>query len=370
MKSVLFLIPTLDGGGAEKVLVNLANNLDKEQYSVTVQTIFKAGVHSSSLNKDVKYIAGKVKAFKGNVRLFKLFSPRFLYRRIIKKRYDIVVAYLEGVACRIIAGCPYSDSKKLAWIHGEQKTIKVASYSFRSEKEMNNLYNNFDKIICVAETVKNDFESLVKLDKPCAVLYNTNETEDIIKKAQEPLSDFIFSKDFNLISVGRLTPQKGFDRLINVHKKLLDCGIKNNLYILGEGHLRRGLELQAETLGVKNTVYFLGFQKNPYNYVAGADLFVCSSRQEGFSTAVTEALVVGIPVISTNCSGAYELLGNNNEYGIVTQNDEESLFEAVYELLMNNRKLKDYRTRAQKRGEDFSKEKRVEAVEEMLSVLY
>lgn len=363
MKSVLFFIPTLDGGGAEKVLVNLANNLDKEKYSVTVQTIFKAGVHSSSLNKDVEYIAGKTKAFKGNVRLFKFFSPEFLYRKIIRKRYDIVVAYLEGVACRIVSGCPYSDSKKVGWIHGEQKNIKAASYSFRSEKEMNTLYNRFDKIACVAETVKTDFESLASLNKDCVVLYNTNETDEIIEKSKEPLQGFKFSKELNLISVGRLTPQKGFDRLINVHKRLLDCGIKNNLYILGQGQLRDKLTMQSEELGVSKSVHFLGFQKNPYNYVANADLFVCSSRQEGFSTAVTEALVVGTPVVSTNCSGAYELLGNNNEYGIVTEQSEEAIFQAIYKLVTNEGQLNYYRNQATTRGAVFSKKKTVASVE-------
>lgn len=363
MKSVLFFIPTLDGGGAEKVLVNLANNLDKKEYSVTVQTIFKAGIHVSSLNKDVEYIPGKVKAFKGNVRLFKLFSPKFLYRKIIKKRYDIVVAYLEGVACRIVAGCPYNDSKKVGWIHGEQKTEKVASYSFRSVKEMNMLYNMFNKIVCVAETVKADFESLVSLDRECIVLYNTNETDEIIEKSKEPLRGFAFPEDLNLISVGRLIPQKGFDRLINVHKKLLECGIKNNLYILGQGQLRDKLMMQVKNMGIEGTVHFLGFQKNPYNYVANADLFVCSSRQEGFSTAVTEALVVGIPVVSTNCSGAYELLGNNNEYGIVTEQSEEAIFQAVYSLATDKNKFNYYRNQATVRGAIFSKKATIASVE-------
>lgn len=366
MKTVLFLIPTLGGGGAEKVLVNLANNLDKTKYDVTVQTIFKNDVHSSSLNKDVKFVRGKVKAFRGNVVLSKLFSPAFLYRTIVKKRYDIVIAYLEGLACRIVAGCPYDDVKKMAFVHIKVNSTKSASYCFRNIDEMNKLYNRFDVISCCAETVKQGFENAVKLDKPCIVLYNVNETEDIVAKSNMPLENFKFSDDINLISVGRLVKQKGFDRLINVHKRLLDEGIKNYLYILGEGDLRSSLEKQVEDLNVQDTVHFLGFQTNPYHYVANADLFVCSSIEEGFSTAVTESLVVGTPIVSTNCSGAYELLGYANEYGIVTENNEDALYDGVYNMLVKEGKLAYYKERAKERGSNFSKSKTIEAVEKVL----
>ncbi|MBQ8658552.1 MAG: glycosyltransferase [Clostridia bacterium] len=369
MKSVLFLIPTLGGGGAEKVLVNLANNLNKSKYTVTVQTIFKGGVHTSKLNRDITYLSGKSKAFRGNVRLFKFFSPQFLYKRIVKKRYDIVVAYLEGVACRIVSGCPYTDSKLVGWIHREQKTKKVASYAFRSEKEMNRAYNRFDKIVCVADTVKHDFESLIELKKNCVVLYNTNETDEIYELEKEGLGEFSFSKELNLISVGRLVSLKGFDRLINIHKKLLDKGVKNHLYILGTGQKKCELEYQIKTLNVENSVHLLGFQENPYKYIANADLFICSSKSEGFSTAVTEALIVGTPVVSTNCSGAYELLGGNNEYGIVVKQDEEDLLQAVYYILTEEGALAYYKRQAQKRGAFFSKEKTVVAVENMLDSL-
>ena len=368
MKSVLFLIPTLGGGGAEKVLVNLANNLDKEKYDVTVQTLFKGGVHTEKLKEHVKYITGKTKPFRGNVQLFKLFSPSFLYRRIVKKRYDIVVAYLEGVVCRIITGCPYKDSKKLAWIHSAQKTEKTAKYSFRSTQEMQTLYNRFDKIVCVAETVKEDFKKLVRPQKECAVLYNVNETDEIKRLAEEGESAK-YSGAPTLISVGRLIPVKGFDRLIRLHKRLLDEGVENRLQFLGDGRLRGELEQQIENLSVKDSVSLLGFQSNPYPYVKNADLFVCSSISEGFSTAVTEALVVGTPVVSTDVSGAHELLGKNNEYGIVVGQDEEALFAAVKRLLTEDGLLAQYKAQAEKRGQEFSKEKTVQAVEELFENL-
>ena len=100
-----------------------------------------------------------------------------------------------------------------------------------------------------------------------------------------------------------------------------------------------------------------------------ADLYVCSSRREGFSTAVTEALIVGTPVVSTNCSGAYELLGDNNEYGIVTENDENALYDGIKKILTENGLLEHYAKQAKIRGQRFSTEKTVKAVEDMLNNL-
>lgn len=370
MKSILFLIPCLGGGGAERVLVNLANNLDKTKYEVTVQTIFDIGVNKEYLSNEVKYIAGFKKRFKGNSQIFKLFTPSYLYKKIVKKRYDVVVAYLEGVACRIVSGCPYKDSKLIAWIHVEQNNKKTASYSFRSIKEMNDCYNKFSQIACVAQTVKNDFEALVDLKKPSIVIYNTNETDLIKEKAKEDLRDFKFSNQINVISVGRLVDEKGYDRLLNVHARLLKEGLSHHLYILGTGGLEEQLKNQSKNLGVEQTAHFLGFNKNPYKFVANADLFVCSSRREGFSTAVTESLVVGTPVVSTNCSGANELLGNNNEYGIVVGQSEEELYQAVKKMLADTDLLKEYKEKAKERGKNFSKQKTVKAVEEVFDNLF
>ena len=368
MKSILFLIPDLGGGGAERVLINMVKNFDKQKYKITVQTIFDMGVNREYLPSDVEYVKGFSKRLKGNSQIFKLFSLKKLYEKIVKKRYDIVVAYLEGVACRIVSGCPYTDSKLVAWIHVEQHTKKGASHCFRTIKEMNTCYNKFSLVACVAETVKKDFESLVELKNPPIVLYNVNETDKIREQAKESLEGFEFSNEVNLISVGRLVYEKGFDRLLNVHKKLLENGVKNHLYILGAGRLEEELKKQAKDLGVLETAHFLGFNKNPYKYVKNADLFVCSSRREGFSTAVTEALVVGTPVVSTNCSGAYELLGENNEYGVVTSQDENELYLAVENVIKNS--LKNYKEKAKLRGDYFSKEKSIIAIENAVDSLF
>ena len=119
--------------------------------------------------------------------------------------------------------------------------------------------------------------------------------------------------------------------------------------------------------GLEETFIFLGYHTNPYKYVSKCDLYVCSSISEGFSTAATEALIVGTPVCTVEVSGMKEMLGEHNEYGVVTDNNEEALYEGVKSLLKNPEQLAYYKKQAQIRGKYFSTENTVRAVEEMLN---
>lgn len=365
MKNILFLIPTLGGGGAERVLVNLVNNLSKEKYRITVQTLFDVGTNKKYLKGHVEYIPGFEKIIPGNVRLFKLFSPEFLYKKLVKKRYDIVVSYLEGPTARIVAGCPY-DSKLISWVHAEQKTVSAAAYSYRSTQEYVKCCQKYDYTVCVAETVKQDFLSTVQLNKPCTVLYNTNEDQIIRDKGKEDAVLPVGRDGIKVISVARLRPEKGFDRLIEVHKRLLDEGFAHEIFVLGEGDEKEKLLKMIHSHRVQETFHLMGFHQNPYKYISKADLYVCPSFREGFSTAVTEALILGIPVVSTECSGAKELLGNDNEFGIVVENSTEGIYKGMKSMLSGVATIHKYKLASEQRGQFFSKENTVLRVEQLL----
>lgn len=366
MKKILFFIPTLAQGGAEKVLVNLVNNMDKSKFDVTVQTLFAGGVNEQFLNKDIKYKCCFKKMFKANIKILKLFSPKSLYKKFIKEHYDIIVSYLEGSTARIVSGCTDENTKLVSWIHVEQRTKKYAAYPFKSYDEAKLCYGKFDKTICVSEYVKNDFSNIFDNVKNIEVLYNTVETDHIIKKAEEPIDDYSFDKKVKtLVAVGTLKKSKGFDKLIRIHKKLLDDGILNNIIILGQGPEKDNLLSMISELHIEDSFKLLGYNTNPYKYLKNSDMFVCSSVAEGFSTAATEALIVGTPVVTVEVSGMKEMLGENNEYGIVTANNEDALYEGIKKMLTEPGMLEDYAKRAKERGKSFSTEKTVKAVEKM-----
>ena len=366
MIKVLFLIPTLGHGGAERVLINLVNHMDKEKFDITVQTLFDVGIYEDMLNDGIKYKGGFKHYFPGNTKVFQLFSPKKHFKMFVKERYDVIVSYLEGPSARIVSGCNY-DAKLVSWIHIEQLSEKYVTKSFRSMKEANKCYNRFDKIVCVSETVKNDFESLFSVDKAPIVLYNTVEADVIRDKSMESVEDIIFDdNEINICSVAKLMKTKGYDRLIPICKRLIDDGFPIHLYLIGRGEELNNLQRLASENGIEDKVTFVGFQSNPYKYVKACNLYVCSSYREGFSTAVTESLIVGTPVVSTNCSGAYELLGKNNEYGIVTENNQEALYQGIKEVLSKEKGLDYYKKKASKRGELFDTKNTVREVEEML----
>lgn len=208
---------------------------------------------------------------------------------------------------------------------------------------------------------------MFKVSAPVDVFYNTVETEVIRKNSEELIEDLKFNSDeINIISVAKLMKSKGYDRLVKVQKKLRDDGLKTHVYIVGKGEEQKHLEKLIEENDIKDSWTFVGFKSNPYKYVKNADLYVCSSRKEGFSTAVTEALIVGTPVVSANCSGATELLGCNNEYGIVTENNEEALYEGIKKMISNKNVFDYYKKQAGVRGNRFSTSETVKAVERML----
>lgn len=366
MKRILFLIHDLGYGGAEKVLVNLANNLDKTKYDVTIQTLFDVGVNKQFINDDAHYIGGWKKMFPGNATLMKQFSPKTLCKWVIKDDYDIVISFLEGPSSRIVSAY---DGKKISWVHTEIKNDNMLKVGYKSTQEAVDCYNSFDKIVCVADTIRKTFTSLFDVKTDCITLYNVNDTNLIKNRSLEEQDKIAQSDVPSLITVGRLIPVKRFERLINIHKKLIDNGVRQNLFILGAGPEQDNLQKQIDELGVNETCNLLGFDENPYKYVSKADLFVCSSEREGFSTAVTEALVLGVPVVSTEVSGAKELLGENNEYGIVTDNDENALYNGIYKMLTEDGLLEHYKSQAEIRGKEFSTEKTTKAVEKMLESL-
>lgn len=367
MKKILFMIPNLGYGGAEKVLVNLVNNIDSTQFNVTVQTLFDVGVYKDKVNKNVRYIKGFPFMFRGNSHFMKLFSPRVLYKLLIKEEYDIVVSYLEGPAARIISGCPTNKTKKIAWIHTQMLSESKYIEGFRNRKEADYCYSMFDKIICVSNDIKESMKLYNNFDN-YEVLYNTNDTNDILEKSKEEINDVSFNDSLNICSVGKIIEVKGFDRLVKVHKRLMDEGYQHHIYLLGEGDQRNDIESYINKYHLQDTFTLLGFKPNPYKYIVNSDLYVCSSYREGFSTSVTESLVLGTPVLTTLCSGMKELLGDN-EYGMIVENSEEGLYKGLKSILDNPSLLKEYKEKAQLRGKEFSKEFTVKAVENMLNQL-
>lgn len=359
MIRILFLINTLRGGGAEKTLVDFANNLPDNQYDITVQTIDNSGVYINQLNSNIHYKTinnqkGFIRKIFNHILTFNL-SAKWIYNKFIKNDYNIEIAFLEGLPTKIIGASTNTKAKKIAWVHTDLMSYFDSVSVYKNISENKICYQRFDKIACVSDSVREKFiERFGNMGSKVQTVYNIVLDDVIRTKAVESIKEF--KHDFPIVvSCGRLCEQKGFDRLLHIHKKLLDENIQHYLWIVGDGDLRLQFETYIKENNLMNTVKLLGFQANPYKYIKNADLFVCSSVAEGFSTVVTESAILGIPIISTDVAGAREPRDYPRCYKVV-ENNEDSLYLAMKQILANNEELEKAKLYTQSIMHNFDKE--------------
>lgn len=344
-KKLMFLIESMIVGGAERVLIDLANSLDPKKYDITVITIFKESVYkdyNSAFSEMFKphihrhYLIDNTSKWKYTLfnYTFNHLPKKWLHYLLIGKKYDVEIAFYEGFPTIFLAHSSNSHSKKIAWLHYGNG---FQNLSASKKKKTIDIYSHFDQIVGVSKGVCNNFKKRVCNSLPIDVKYNIIDEKEIIQKANA----FVVERKVDrplFVSVGRLTPVKGFDRLLKVCHYLIKQNYQFDLWLIGEGPERKKLEKLINEYHLEKNVSLLGNQQNPFPYVKIADWYICSSYAEGFSTSMTEATILEIPIISTLCAGTKELLGEN-EYGLVVDNSEDGLFNGILNVL-NNKYLK------------------------------
>lgn len=366
---VLFLVNSLGGGGAEKVLVNLVNHMDKTLFDITVRTMFSDGVNLQFLNSDIRHDTKRAPSFRGVSRLIKLIPVKMLYKYFVgDEKFDVIIAYMHGAPTRVIVGRPNTGPKTIAWLHcGDMKSCSLFSF-FSGLPSAISYFERLDAIVCVSKVARNSFSAITGITDRLFVKYNTNDVEKIKEMALEPIIlPYAEMKRPIVCAVGRFTREKGFERLIGAFERLYGEHINFTLLILGDGPLFAHITGLIEEKKLTHRINLLGFKTNPYPYIAISDLLICSSYYEGLSTVVSEALILGVPVVSTLVSGAEELLGPNNDYGIITENTEEGLYMGLKDMFM---KLEYYKHKAKERTIFFGTEQTVKAVEQLIVDVY
>ena len=374
MKKVLFVIESLGGGGAEKVLTTIVKYLDKSKYDITVLLVTEVGIYLKEVKKYCRVVAmlpsydslesfvDKLK-YKLDYKYIYSSSPRKVYKKYIKEEYDIEIAFVEGYATRLIANSPNKNSKKIAWVHIDMKENPYADQYYKSLEEHIECYKNFNDVICVSSSVKKVMEDKFKLENNLKVIYNPIDAHQILEKAKE----FTVKKDLtktNIITVGRLENQKGVDRLINAIGRINSDKLNIHLNILGEGSKYNELKDLIHLNKLENTVSLLGFKKNPFPWVLSSDIFICTSRAEGYSLVIAEAMVLGIPIISVNCSGPNELL-NFGKYGLLIENSDSAIRDVLCSIVDKKINLENLKLLSNHRGKDFKLANILEQIEEV-----
>lgn len=354
-KKILIRIGSLRHGGAEKVLATFLKNLPKDKYEIDLLLNLYSGkylaeipdwINIKYLNKGEMITTNRLqdipkKAFRVIYQKLLKSFPTLLYKFILKnKKYDIEFAAIHGFRDEIL-GSPIKTSKKIIWIHNDLRKTHFHNYT---DAEIRKFFG-YDKIMVISEHIQHDFESLAKneTEKSKIVrIYNPLDTAEIEAKAEvknhQPTTD---NRQPLFVSIGTVFPQKGYDRLLKVHKQLLDEGFQHQVLIIGDGYDFENIKKLQHELKVERTSTLLGFTDNPYPYLKHADYFVLSSRYEGFPTVLFEAIVLKKNIIATDVSGVQEML-ENGKLGLVVENSEHGIYTGMKQALSKPESFEKY----------------------------
>ncbi len=341
-KNLIIVITSLYNGGAEKSLVNFLNELDSEKYNVDLLMFKREGLFLSQIPNWVNVIStpneimnlyGVKYAYKKNfkllfVRYFGTFVSRMFYKEIhlrsafrwkyffskkisnYNKYYDVALSYVSGDILYFVSE-KINAKKKIVWIHNDYKTAQhPKKYDYPHLKKM-------DYIVSISDTcvdiLKNEFPEFT--DK-IVCLHNITSSKVIRRRSEEFIPTEYQKDDFNILSIGRLSNQKGFDLAIDASRILKDMGYQFKWYIIGDGSDKEKLLRKIIDNNLNNIVNLLGVKENPYPYISNCNLFVQTSRYEGKSVVLDEAKILNRPILSTNYPTVSDQLQNGVE-GIV-----------------------------------------------------
>jgi glycosyltransferase involved in cell wall biosynthesis len=365
-KNLLFVIDSLECAGAEKSLVTLLSLIDHTKYNIDLMLFGHGGAlqqlvpsyvnileplqytkfTSMTLKRAVWYSA---KNFK-----YEMLSSRLRYTMEIRKKnysnaqkarvywqsaskvieenpksYDIAISYAQGIPTFYVAN-KVKAAKKFAWVN--------VSYRLnQKEKEFQKVfYQQYDRIVAVSETTKEVFlETFPSLVNKVKVIYDINNPHLITEMAN--LEQNIYRDGFNgirILTIGRLAHQKGYDVAIEACKLLKDKGINFRWYALGKGPLESEVKALIEQKGLTDFFKLLGVKANPYPYIKEADIYVQTSRFEGFGLAIAEARMLNTPVVTTKFDAVFnQMIDQKN--GLVVEMNSDAVYEGIIKLVEN-----------------------------------
>lgn len=384
-KKLLFVINTLSRAGAETALLALLNSLNPEQVEVSLFVLMGQGElvpelpgYVRVLNKSIqsesvltaagrKYMArtmGKAMLSRGTIlRKFPYMVSqtaamvkrgRFSVEKLLwpvlaegaprlEEEFDLAVAYLEGGSAYYVANF-VKAKKKAAFIH-----IDYAQAGY-NRKIDGDCYLKFDRIFTVSKEIQEPFLNIYpELAQRMDVFHNILDVQRIYRLSKEPGG---FPDDFDgvkILTVGRLKAQKALEVSIDAMRLLKDSGVKARWYVLGEGDQRAFLENHIRQQGLEQDFILMGAVGNPYPWFAQADLYVHCSRFEGKSIAIQEALLLGCPVVVSDCSGNREQL-TDGVNGQLCQLSADEIARTIRQLLADPERMERYRRAASEQG--------------------
>lgn len=346
MKRILIANDLLKGGGVENVLENLTRYLMESGNEVTLM-IPNCSEHEA---RELFGEAIKVYPSMRILRDLKKYSFHWFFDRglyILQKQlygirlslmnYDVVLALKEGPTMQELAGI--SAGKKYAWVHTDYRFMHWTKHCFQSNEAERICMQKFDKVVCVSQSAAESVVATVGDPGNLCVRYNPIDVDRINRLSRQPCLQKKADNKFLFVSVGRLAQQKNYFLLLDVCFAL-EKKYDFELWILGEGADRQELEDKIKQLSIKS-VKLLGNQTNPYPYIKAADVFVSAAIWESYGLAIQEALILQVPVITTECPAIKEVF--DTRFGFLIDNSFSALYASMEKMILNPDLCQEYR---------------------------
>lgn len=366
-KNVLFVIDSLHCAGAEKSLTTLLSLLDYSKYDVDLQLFGYGGALEELVPKEVnilkpmEYIKFSSLSTKNAVikslknMNFKMLSSRLKFSLAIRKNnysnaqkariywqkvsnvieennkeYDIAISYAQGVPTFYVAE-KVCAKKKLAWVN--------VSYKLEDEDRVfqEQFYDKYNKIVAVSDSAKKIFlETFPKYTDKLEIIYDINDADFIKKMSDQGQSYNDNYTGLRILTIGRLANQKGYDIALEACKILKEKGIEFKWYSLGVGPLKEEIEKYINENNLENNFKLLGVKSNPYPFIKDCDIYVQTSRFEGFGIAIAEARMLNKPVVTTRFDAVYNQM-KDRKNGLVVDMNSQGIVNGILELINNNK---------------------------------
>ena len=361
MKKFIITINYIKNGGLEKVLIDTVNSM-YQHYDITIILIYDIidPIYYKEISNKARIIV--IDKYRNQIqnklilsiysRLYeKRFIQKYLYNKELKKNpSDIEIAFSEEPA--LILASQSNHLNKIAWIH----TDFLDDPYFKKRHSQNSykkIFSKFKTIVFVSKSLEEKFKKVYALTNT-KIIYNSIDFNKVNRLAQKACNLPINNNKINFIAIGRLSFEKGFDRLINSFSLLSENERqKCHLTIVGDGYEYSNLNKQINKLNLSETITLAGRQSNPYILLKNSDVLLNPSRYEGFGLVILEAFALEKPVIATKTVGANELL-ESGKYGIILEN-QDNAFDLIIPSIIENRNLiNQYKSKLKKRSQEYS----------------
>lgn len=385
MKNIIFVINNLSTGGVQESLLSLIRAIH-HQYNVTLVSF--CGVGANTLPADVKLIVPhslfryfgaaqwelKNKPLQCAVRsawavLTRLFGRSFTIQLMLpfqKKLgdYDCAISYLhEAPQKSFYGGCnefvlkKIKAKKKVTWLHCDFELCGANSKA--SEK----IYQQFDEIVACSEGTRRAFlRCMPQFKDKCVAIRNCNDYENIRMLAGDGIP--YDKSEFNIVTVARLSKEKGIERAIEAVKRCVKKGYKLHYHIVGSGDQAVYLKKLTEDYGLENVITFYGNQSNPYPYMKNADLFLLPSYHEAAPMVFDEAACLGVPILATETTSTDEMITESGS-GFVCENSQDGIADGLIKVLKKTDSLIEIKKALQQR--QFTNQDKINKVSEVIN---